>query len=194
MSRRFRSRKDLQRRKSARCDQALHRPKCACSPRMRRSRGHRLRGTPASRDCLRLERRAAPRAGGVNVIGAPWSSRDAEAASRILTSSSPCLSSGQRLHALLMQSMKCWPSTLERLLLFHVRDIAVPVVIRVLKLGEGVVVRRPLHPDIVDANLLSVCRSSQTIIRRVPDDGHLADFSRSRASCSECVANRLCRK
>ena len=67
---------------------------------------------------------------------------------------------------------------LQGLLLLDVRDVAVPVVIGVLELRERVVVRRPLHPHVVDANLLE---RLQVIIHDHParaDDGHFTNLSR----------------
>src|SRR6266498_699580 len=58
----------------------------------------------------------------------------------------------------------------------EVRDVTISVVIRVLKLGERVVMRRTFYPCIVNADFLAC---PQIIIDDHPsrtDDGHFANF------------------
>src|SRR5262249_13910769 len=66
---------------------------------------------------------------------------------------------------------------LQRFLLVEVWDVAVPVMIRVLKFSKRVVVRRTFYPCIVDADLFAC---PQIVIYDHPtraDDGHFANFS-----------------
>src|SRR6266581_6277760 len=67
---------------------------------------------------------------------------------------------------------------LERFLLLDVRDIAVPVMVRILKFSERVVVWRPFYPHIVDADFFE--RGQIVIYDHAPraDDGHFANFPR----------------
>src|ERR1700722_1323533 len=64
----------------------------------------------------------------------------------------PIAPTGQRFGAFLNTIEKMLTFGSQRFLLFDVWDVAVPVVIRIMKVGEGVVVRRALHPHIVNAN------------------------------------------
>ena len=65
----------------------------------------------------------------------------------------------------------------KRFLLLQMRDVAIPVVIRIMEFGEGVVVRRSHNTDIVNSNLLA---GSQIVVddhALGTHDGHFADFS-----------------
>src|SRR5438094_8997138 len=67
---------------------------------------------------------------------------------------------------------------LERFLLLDVRDIAVPVMVRVLKFSERVVVGRPFYPHIVDADFFA--RPQIVIYDHASraDDSHFANLPR----------------
>src|SRR4029077_2173175 len=63
------------------------------------------------------------------------------------------------------------------LLLFDVRDVAVPIVIRVVEVGEGVVMRRALNPDIVDSYFFVRLQIVVHDHAACAHDGHLTNFS-----------------
>ena len=67
--------------------------------------------------------------------------------------------------------------SLERLFLLNMRDVAVPVVIGVLKLGEAIVVRRPLDAHVIDPKLFLGLEIVINDHPSRPDDRHFADFS-----------------
>src|ERR1700736_2718329 len=60
----------------------------------------------------------------------------------------------------------------------NVRDIAVAVVIGILKLGKGVVVRWTLYAHVVNLNLLMRLQIVVHDHATAADDGHFANFSR----------------
>src|SRR5262249_53677450 len=66
---------------------------------------------------------------------------------------------------------------LQRFLLVEVWDVAVPVMVGVLKFSERVVVRRPFYSRVVDADFFA---SPQIVIHdhaSGADNGHFANFS-----------------
>src|SRR5438105_4965277 len=67
---------------------------------------------------------------------------------------------------------------LEWFFLLDVRDVTIPIVIGIVKLGEGVIMWRALHPNIIDADFFM--RLQVVINNHSPraDDGHLADLPR----------------
>src|SRR6266481_8068534 len=62
--------------------------------------------------------------------------------------------------------------------MLDVGDVAVTIMVRILKFSERVVVRRPLYPHIVDADFFA--RPHIIIHDHAPraDDGHFANFPR----------------
>ncbi len=66
----------------------------------------------------------------------------------------------------------------EWLLLLDMRDVAVPVVIRVVEVGKGVVMRRTLHPDIVNADFFVRLQIVVHDHSASAHNGHFANFSR----------------
>ena len=75
-----------------------------------------------------------------------------------------------------MQSIKCWQARLQRFLLMEVWDVAVPVMIRVLKFSKRVVVRRTLYPRIVNADFFACPQIVIDDHAPRADDGHFANF------------------
>ena len=63
---------------------------------------------------------------------------------------------GYRLSAAFDAINKMLAGKFERLLLLDVRDVAVPIMIGIMKLGEGIVMRRTVDSHIVNPNLLPV--------------------------------------
>src|SRR5262245_60142367 len=67
---------------------------------------------------------------------------------------------------------------LQGFLLLEVWDVAVPVMVRVLKFSEGVVMRRPFYPGIVDTDFFAC---SQIVVydhASGADDSHFANLPR----------------
>ena len=113
-----------------------------------------------------------------NVTGAPFILREAEAASRILIISSPSTATRYRLRIRFDAINKMLAGQLQRFFLLDVRDVAVPVMIRVLKFSERVVVRRTLYPCIVDADLFPCPQIVIYDHASRADDRHFANFPR----------------
>src|SRR5262245_46057892 len=66
---------------------------------------------------------------------------------------------------------------LQRFLLLEVGDVAVPVMVGILKFSERVVMRRPFYSRVVDADFFA--RAQIVIYDHASgaDDGHFANFS-----------------
>ena len=62
---------------------------------------------------------------------------------------------GDRMRIRLDTINKVPAGQIERFFLLQMRDVAISVVIRVMKLGEGVVVRRSHDPDIINADFFA---------------------------------------
>src|SRR5437016_4318314 len=57
------------------------------------------------------------------------------------------------------------------------RDVTIPIMIRVMKIGESVVVRRPFHPDVIDPDFF--VRLQVVVNNHSPGahDSHFSDLS-----------------
>src|SRR4029077_13649016 len=66
----------------------------------------------------------------------------------------------------------------QRLFLMNVGDVTVPLVIRVLKLGKGIVVRRALHSNVIDFDLFVGLQVVVDDHSARPNNSHLANLSR----------------
>src|SRR5207237_527920 len=66
----------------------------------------------------------------------------------------------------------------ERFLLLDMGDVAVAVVVRILELGEGIVVRRPLDAGVIDFDFLEGLDVIIDDHALGSDNGHFTDFPR----------------
>src|SRR5271165_3928293 len=64
----------------------------------------------------------------------------------------------------------------QRLLLLDVRDVTVSVVIRIMEIGESVVVRRTFNPNVVDADLFVRLQIVIDNHSARTHDGHFTNF------------------
>ncbi len=90
----------------------------------------------------------------------------------------PLGTAGQRPPAGLDTFKEMLANCLERFLLLDVRNVAVPIMIGVLKLRECVVVGRPFHPNVVDADFFVRLQVVVYDHSPGPDDRHFPDFPR----------------
>ena len=65
---------------------------------------------------------------------------------------------------------------LQRLILFDVRDVGIPIVVGIGKLGKSVIVRRHFHPRIIDFYFLERLRVVINNHSARADHRHLPDF------------------
>ena len=84
---------------------------------------------------------------------------------------------GDRLRIRFDTINKMAAGQIERFFLLQMRDVAVAVVIRVMKFGEGVVMRRSHDPDIVNADFFARLQIVVHDHALRADDGHFTDFS-----------------
>jgi hypothetical protein len=84
---------------------------------------------------------------------------------------------GDRLRIRFDTINKMATGQIQRFFLLQMRDVAVSVVIGVMKLGEGVVMRRSHDPHIVDADLFMRLQIVVHNHALRPHNGHFADFS-----------------
>src|SRR5271166_953186 len=89
----------------------------------------------------------------------------------------PFASTGQGLGALFDAIEKMLTLGSQWLLLFYVRDVAVPIVIGVVKVGECVVMRRALHPHIIYPNFFVRLQIVVNDHASCTYDGHFANLS-----------------
>src|SRR6185369_13255556 len=89
----------------------------------------------------------------------------------------PVTPTGHRGRIRLNTIDKMATSHVQRFLLLQIWDVAVSVMIRVLKLSECVVVRRSLDPDIIDPDFLMGLQIVVHDHAARTNDGHFADFS-----------------
>lgn len=84
---------------------------------------------------------------------------------------------GNRMRIRLDTINKVPTGQIERFFLLQMRDVAIPVVIRVMEFGEGVVVRRSHDPNIINADFFARLQIVVHDHALRPNDGHFTDFS-----------------
>src|SRR5262245_55970966 len=84
---------------------------------------------------------------------------------------------GDRLRIRFDTIDKMAASQIERFFLLQMWDIAVSVMIRVMKLGEGVVMRWSHNPDVINADFFPRLQVVIDDHALRPDNGHFTDFS-----------------